>query len=34
MCPRFGAEMELEWESPESFYTVAEKPEEEDVVVK
>lgn len=34
LSPRFGAERELEWESPESVCTVAEKPEEEGVVVK
>lgn len=34
LSPRFGAERELEWESPESVCTVTEKPEEESVVVK
>lgn len=34
LSPRFGAERELEWESPESVCTAAEKPEEEGVVVK
>lgn len=34
LSPRFGAERELEWESPESGCTVAEKPEGEGFVVK
>lgn len=34
LSPGFGAEKELEWESPESVCTVAEKPEKEGVVVK
>lgn len=34
LSPRFGAERELEWGSPESVCTVVEKSLEEGVVVK